>query len=150
MDSIEFVEFAQHYRPRIPGVNHEIFKNSINQHSSTFFVFPVFTFRDRAHRSIVTRKFAPESKLNSTPAGTMTDEVVGRLNEYQVIGRHLPTEANPTPKLYRMRIFAPNTVVAKSRFWYFMASLRKLKKANGEIVSLNTVCGQSAMPTVIN
>lgn len=63
----------------------------------------------------------------------------GRLNEYQVIGRHLPTETNPTPKLYRMRIFAPNTVVAKSRFWYFLMKLRKVKKANGEIVSLNVV-----------
>lgn len=38
-----------------------------------------------------------------------------------------------------MRIFAPNTVVAKSRFWYFLAKLRKVKKANGEIVSLNEV-----------
>ena len=64
---------------------------------------------------------------------------IGRLNEYQVIGRHLPTETNPTPKLYRMRIFAPNTVVAKSRFWYFLMKLRKVKKANGEIVSLNVV-----------
>lgn len=73
----------------------------------------------------------------------MTDGfIAGRLTEYQVIGRHLPNEANPTPKLYRMRIFAPNTVVAKSRFWYFMAQLRKLKKANGEIVSLNAVCGE--------
>lgn len=63
----------------------------------------------------------------------------GRLTEYQVIGRHLPTETNPTPKLYRMRIFAPNTVVAKSRFWYFLMKLRKVKKANGEIVSLNVV-----------
>jgi Ribosomal proteins 50S-L18Ae/60S-L20/60S-L18A len=63
----------------------------------------------------------------------------GRLTEYQVIGRHLPTETNPTPKLYRMRIFAPNTVVAKSRFWYFLMKLRKVKKSNGEIVSLNVV-----------
>ncbi|MCJ1236329.1 60S ribosomal protein L20 [Varicellaria rhodocarpa] len=63
-----------------------------------------------------------------------------RLTEYQVIGRHLPTETNPTPKLYRMRIFATNTVVAKSRFWYFLMKLRKVKKANGEIVSLNEVC----------
>ena len=39
-----------------------------------------------------------------------------------------------------MRIFAPNDVVAKSRFWYFLAKLRKIKKANGEIVSLNKVC----------
>ncbi|KAG4422485.1 hypothetical protein IFR04_004386 [Cadophora malorum] len=62
-----------------------------------------------------------------------------RLTEYQVIGRHLPSEANPAPKLYRMRIFAPNTVVAKSRFWYFLMKLRKVKKANGEIVSLNVI-----------
>ncbi|EAS33907.3 60S ribosomal protein L20 [Coccidioides immitis RS] len=64
---------------------------------------------------------------------------MGRLNEYQVIARHLPTEANPTPKLFRMRIFAPNTVVAKSRFWYFLMKLRKVKKANGEIVSINQI-----------
>jgi hypothetical protein len=63
----------------------------------------------------------------------------GRLTEYQVIGRHLPSEANPNPKLYRMRIFAPNDVVAKSRFWYFLSKLRKVKKTNGEIVSLNLV-----------
>ncbi|EOD52004.1 60s ribosomal protein l20 [Neofusicoccum parvum] len=64
---------------------------------------------------------------------------MGRLQEYQVIGRHLPSEANPTPKLYRMRIFAPNDVVAKSRFWYFLSKLRKIKKTNGEIVSLNPI-----------
>ncbi|KAE8448508.1 60S ribosomal protein L20A [Mollisiaceae sp. DMI_Dod_QoI] len=65
--------------------------------------------------------------------------IQSRLTEYQVIGRHLPSEANPAPKLYRMRIFAPNTVVAKSRFWYFLMKLRKVKKANGEIVSLNVI-----------
>lgn len=42
------------------------------------------------------------------------------LVEYQIVGRHLPTESDPTPKIYRMRIFAPNEVVAKSRFWYFL------------------------------
>jgi large subunit ribosomal protein L18Ae len=42
------------------------------------------------------------------------------LQEYQIVGRHLPTESEPTPKIYRMRIFAPNEVVAKSRFWYFL------------------------------
>jgi large subunit ribosomal protein L18Ae len=39
-----------------------------------------------------------------------------------------------------MRIFAPNDVVAKSRFWYFLGKARKVKKASGEIVSLNVVC----------
>ncbi|KAI5303155.1 NADH-cytochrome b5 reductase [Ascosphaera pollenicola] len=38
-----------------------------------------------------------------------------------------------------MRIFAPNDVVAKSRFWYFLMKLRKVKKANGEIVSVNVI-----------
>jgi large subunit ribosomal protein L18Ae len=52
----------------------------------------------------------------------------------------VPTEATPNPKLYRMRIFAPNNIVAKSRFWYFIAKLRKIKKTNGELVSLNEVC----------
>ena len=42
------------------------------------------------------------------------------VSEYQVVGRHLPTEVDPTPKIYRMRIFALNEVVAKSRFWYFL------------------------------
>jgi large subunit ribosomal protein L18Ae len=42
------------------------------------------------------------------------------LQEYQVVGRPLPTDAHPTPPIYRMRIFAPNEVVAKSRFWYFL------------------------------
>lgn len=64
---------------------------------------------------------------------------LGRLQEYQVIGRHLPTETNPTPSLYRMRIFAPNEVVAKSRYWYFMRGLKKVKKATGEIVSINVI-----------
>ncbi|KAK4451667.1 putative 60s ribosomal protein l20 protein [Podospora aff. communis PSN243] len=64
---------------------------------------------------------------------------MGRLQEYQVIGRHLPTESNPTPALYRMRIFAPNAVVAKSRFWYFLRGLQKVKKTTGEIVSVNVI-----------
>ncbi|KAG5513170.1 hypothetical protein PMAC_001540 [Pneumocystis sp. 'macacae'] len=64
------------------------------------------------------------------------------LTEYQIIGRRLPSEKEPTPKLYRMRIFAPNTVVAKSRFWYFLRKLRKIKKTAGEIVSLNVIYEQ--------
>ena len=81
------------------------------------------------------------------------------LIEYQVVGRHLPTESEPNPKIYRMRIFALNEVVAKSRFWYFLRcarkyaacpdriavthgryrKLKKVKKANGEIIGVNVV-----------
>ncbi len=38
-----------------------------------------------------------------------------------------------------MRIFAPNDVVAKSRYWYYLRQLKKVKKANGEIVALHVV-----------
>jgi len=72
-------------------------------------------------------------------AQRQTSRDMSRLHEYQVIGRKLPTENDATPKLYRMRIFAPNTQVAKSRFWYFLKQARKVKKASGEIVTVNEV-----------
>lgn len=61
------------------------------------------------------------------------------MHEYQIVGRRLPSAAEPSPKLYKMRIFAPNEVVAKSRFFYFLRQLKKIKRANGEIVSLSEV-----------
>lgn len=63
-----------------------------------------------------------------------------QLRQYIVIGRKLPTENEPNPKLYKMQIFASNHVVAKSRFWYFTSMLRRVKKTNGEIVSCQEVC----------
>ncbi|KAL2917330.1 60S ribosomal protein L20B [Polyrhizophydium stewartii] len=64
---------------------------------------------------------------------------MGHLNEYQVVGRRLPTEKEPTPKLFRMSLFAPNEVVAKSRFWYFLKQVNKVKRASGEVVSVNRI-----------
>lgn len=72
---------------------------------------------------------------------------MGRFQEYQVIGRKLPSEKEPQPKLFRMRIFAPNDVVAKSRFWYFLRKLRKVKKATGEVVAVNVVRGPFGLPS---
>lgn len=80
--------------------------------------------------------------LPSPPPTTCTSPTVlkmTRLTEYMVIGRHLPTEKEPSPKLYRMRIFAVNKSVAESRFWYFVRQLRKMKKATGEIVAMHAV-----------
>ncbi|KAF8980855.1 60S ribosomal protein L20 [Entomortierella lignicola] len=69
------------------------------------------------------------------------------LHEYQLVGRHLPTEKDATPKLFRMRLFAPNEVVAKSRFWYFMRKLKKVKKVNGEIVGINEIFEKKPLQT---
>jgi hypothetical protein len=90
-------------------------------------------------RLIVSARLRPTVCIRNLEQAEGLTLRTGRLTEYQVIGRHLPSEANPNPKLYRMRIFAPNDVVAKSRFWYFLSKLRKVKKTNGEIVSLNLV-----------
>jgi len=59
------------------------------------------------------------------------------MHQYQIVGRAAPTPKNPTPKIYRMRIFARNVVLAKSRFWYFMKRLNKAKKSGGELLSVN-------------
>ncbi|KAJ3410571.1 60S ribosomal protein L20 [Chytridiales sp. JEL 0842] len=64
---------------------------------------------------------------------------MGRLHEYQVVGRKQPTEKEPVPKLYRMRLFAPNEVVAKSRYWYFLKKVNKVKKGTGEVVAVNEI-----------
>lgn len=38
-----------------------------------------------------------------------------------------------------MKLFAPNEVLAKSRFWYFLHQVKKMKKTTGEILDVNEV-----------
>lgn len=64
---------------------------------------------------------------------------MGRFTEYLVVGRRLPTEQEAEPPLYRMRLFAPNETVAKSRFYYFLRQLRKMKAATSEIIAIHPV-----------
>ena len=40
-----------------------------------------------------------------------------KYHQYQVVGRHLPTEHNENPELYRMKLWATDAVAAKSKFW---------------------------------
>ena len=61
------------------------------------------------------------------------------VKEYHVVGRKAPTEAEPSPPIYRMRLFAPNEVVAKSRYWYFMHQIQKMKKSTGDILAVSEV-----------
>merc|ERR1712193_308074 len=50
---------------------------------------------------------------------------LGELKEFKIIGRRVPTEKDTKPPLFRMKIFAPDVVAAKSRFWYYMKKLKK-------------------------
>ncbi len=60
--------------------------------------------------------------------------VAGIMRQYQVVGRKAPTEDHPNPEAYRMIIFAPNQVIAKSKFWYYLHQFHKMKKTTGEIL----------------
>jgi large subunit ribosomal protein L18Ae len=63
----------------------------------------------------------------------------GNLREYRIIGRKLPSETLKTPPLYEMHIYAPDEVQAKSRFWFFLRQLKRVKKSAGEIVDCKLV-----------
>ena len=69
-------------------------------------------------------------------------------SQYQVVGRFVPNEkyneASAQCKVYRMNLFAKNKVVARSRFWYFMGRLCRVKKANGQIISVSQVRSSAA------
>ena len=59
------------------------------------------------------------------------------MHQYQIVGRAAPTPKNPVPKIFRMRLFARNVVLAKSRFWYFMKKINKAKRSGGELLAIN-------------
>merc|ERR1719388_270456 len=48
-------------------------------------------------------------------------------HQYQVVGRAVPTERVPEPKVYRMKIWATNVVRARSKFWFFLKQLCRVQ-----------------------
>nr|CAD1834295.1 unnamed protein product [Ananas comosus var. bracteatus] len=65
--------------------------------------------------------------------------VAFRFHQYQVVGRALPSEGDEHPKIYRMKLWATNEVRAKSKFWYFLRKLKKVKKSNGQVLAINEI-----------
>merc|ERR1711935_228080 len=47
------------------------------------------------------------------------------VKQYWVAGRETPTAEVPDPVCYRIRVFAKNTVIARSQFWYEMKRQNK-------------------------
>ncbi len=73
--------------------------------------------------------------------------VAHRFHQYQVVGRALPTPGDEHPKIYRMKLWATNEVRAKSKFWYFLRKLKKVKKSNGQMLAINEIFERN--PTTI-
>ncbi|KAH8061158.1 hypothetical protein JL722_4459 [Aureococcus anophagefferens] len=79
----------------------------------------------------------PELELEPPPL--LAPSTMGGFKLYQVIGRKAPTPQEPEPSVYRMKLFAPNEVLARSRYWYYMHQYRKMKKTTGEILDVNEI-----------
>merc|ERR1712086_1239031 len=62
-----------------------------------------------------------------------------KVGQYYVVGRKLPTESVPEPVLYRIRIFARDEVLARSKFWYHMKRQHKVRRIQGEIISTSEI-----------
>ncbi|KRX03681.1 hypothetical protein PPERSA_10365 [Pseudocohnilembus persalinus] len=62
-----------------------------------------------------------------------------KIRTYLVSARRLPSEQEPNPKVIQMRVFGRNQVCAQTKFWYQMRKLNKLKKAAGEIISVQEI-----------
>ena len=48
-----------------------------------------------------------------------------KYHQYQVVGRHLPTEKEPEPTIYRMKLWATDPVRAKSKFWCELCQMQR-------------------------
>ncbi|CAB4264825.1 unnamed protein product [Prunus armeniaca] len=45
-----------------------------------------------------------------------------------------------------MKLWATNEVRAKSKFWYFLRKLKKVKKSNGQVLAINEEAASEASP----
>ncbi len=61
------------------------------------------------------------------------------IKHYLIVGRHKENKDGLENKIYKMRIFAKDPVHAKSKFWYFLRKMNKVKKANGEILACSEI-----------
>ncbi|XP_050257080.1 60S ribosomal protein L18a-like [Quercus robur] len=69
----------------------------------------------------------------------LLEMVTFRFHQYQVVEHALPTESDEHPKIYRMKLWATNEVRTKSKSWYFLRKLKKVKKSNGQVLAINEI-----------
>eukprot|EP00494_Astrolonche_serrata_P030754 UN31022 len=55
---------------------------------------------------------------------------------YEVIGRTVPTERDPAPKIFKAKVYAANDVVAKSRFFKYMRFNREANRAKKSTIQI--------------
>ena len=66
----------------------------------------------------------------------------GRGREFLVYGRVKASEGQTEPQITVIKVVAPNTAFAKSKFWKIMRTQNKIKKSLGEVLKIQEVFGQ--------
>ena len=69
----------------------------------------------------------------------LSEMVTFRFHQYKIVGHAMPTEFDEHPKIYREKLWATNEVHAKSKFWYFLRKLKKVKKSNEQMLAINEI-----------
>lgn len=59
--------------------------------------------------------------------------------EFNITGCKKPSEQEPHPQLFTANVFAPNSVVAQSKFFRMLTNQYKIKAKNGAIVRVEEV-----------
>merc|ERR1712228_452534 len=78
----------------------------------------------------------------------MGNSLAARVHHYELVGRAAPTQKCPVPKIFKMKLFAKNAVLARSKFWYFMKRINKAKRSGGQVLRQTELFDQS--PTKVN
>jgi large subunit ribosomal protein L18Ae len=71
--------------------------------------------------------------------GIGVDSMQKALRQYWVVGRKTPSEKDAEPTCYRIRVFARDPVLARSRFWYQMKRQNKVRRTQGEIINVSEI-----------
>lgn len=67
-----------------------------------------------------------------------------QVRQFYIVGRKLPSTAVAEPTLYRIRIFARDEVLARSKFWYHMKRQHKIRRIEGEIINTSEIAEKKA------
>lgn len=65
------------------------------------------------------------------------------VKHYLIVGRMKKNEKTESfkhrNKIFKMRIFAKSAIHAKSKFWYYLRKMNKVKKSNGEVLAVHEI-----------
>merc|ERR1712224_219327 len=59
---------------------------------------------------------------------------MGMHRQFEIIGRLHPHKHSQSPILYRMKIWASDSLRARSKFWFFLRKLQRIRKTKGHVV----------------